>query len=76
MIHLNSFWITVVTGVGAVSAAVAAGLWFWASIVNVPDNIDTFIEALQKIGRLNAYGAGAACVASICGLILFLFSQR
>ncbi len=62
---------TVVAGVGAVAIFLAAGLWLWASLVPVPDNIDTFIEALQRASRLNAYSAGAAAVAALCATFLF-----
>ncbi len=62
---------TVVAGVGAAASLLAAGLWLWASLVSVPDNIDTFIEALQRASRFNAYGAGAAAVAALCATFLF-----
>ena len=62
---------TVVAGVGAVAIVLAAGLWLWASLVPVPDNIDTFIEALQRASRLNAYGAGAVAVAALCAAFRF-----
>lgn len=61
----------VVAGLGAVAGVLAAALWLWASLVPVPDNIDTFIGALQRASRLNAYGAGAAAVAAVCAAILF-----
>ena len=61
----------VVAGAGAVAGILAAGWWLWASLVPVPDNIDTFIGALQWASRLNAYGAGAAAVAAICAAVLF-----
>ena len=62
---------TVVAGIGAAAALVAAGFWRWASLVTVPNNIDTFIGALQWIGRLNAYGAMAAVVGALCATYLF-----
>ena len=62
----------VVAGVGAVAGILAAALWLWASLVPVPDNIDTFISALQRASRLNAYGAAAAAVAALCATFLFV----
>jgi hypothetical protein len=64
----------IVGGVGIVASVLAAAFWLWASLLKVPDNIDTFIPALQKIGRLNAYGALAASVAALCASITWLVS--
>ena len=60
-----------VSGIGALAALVAAGFWISASLVNVPDNIDTFIAALQRASRRSSYAAFSAAVAAICGAILF-----
>lgn len=62
---------TVVGGLGALSSMVAAGLWFYGSILKVPDNQDTFIKALQKINRWNTYAAIATALAALCGAYLF-----
>ena len=62
---------TAVAGVGTAAGILAAVLWLWASLVPVPDNIDTFIVALQRASRLNAYGAGAAAMAALCATFLF-----
>jgi hypothetical protein len=51
---------------GGLSSFAAAGLWLYASILKVPDNIDTFIGELQRISRWNAYAAMAACTAACC----------
>ena len=56
---------------GVFTSLAAAILWFLASLIKVPDNIDTFINVLQKIGRLNAYGAISACVAAVCAAYAF-----
>ncbi len=61
----------VVAGLGTVAGSLAAALWLWASLIPVPDNIDTFIGALQQASRLNAYGAGAAAVGALCATFLF-----
>ncbi len=55
--------------IGALAALAAAGLWFWASLIEVPNNQDTFIEQLQRISRLSAYAAAAAGVAAICAAL-------
>jgi hypothetical protein len=61
-----------IVGVMSVVASISAGgFWLWASLVNVPDNIDTFVGKLQWIGRLNAVAAFAACVAAACAAYMF-----
>jgi hypothetical protein len=55
-----------------VLTTLAAGIfWLVASLIEVPDNQDTFIAALQRIGRINAYGAWCACVAALCAAYTF-----
>ncbi|HEY9537610.1 MAG TPA: hypothetical protein VIS03_08455 [Kiloniellaceae bacterium] len=54
----------------SVLAVLAAGFWLWASLITVPDNVDTFISVLQRIGKLNAYGALSASFAAACGVLL------
>lgn len=61
----------IANAMGVDAVGVAAGLWLWASMIAVPDNIDTIVSELQRIGRLNASAAGAACIAAVCGVILF-----
>jgi len=64
-------WNLIVGGAGAFFTFLAAAFWLRASLVTVPDNIDTFISVLQRIGRLNAYGAACASVAALCFLYLW-----
>ncbi len=52
-------------------AIVAAVFWLWGALITVPDNIDTLISVLQKIGRLNAVAATSAALGAICGAYLF-----
>ena len=59
--------------VGGLSSLTAAILWLYASMLNAPDNIDTFIGELQQISRLNSYAALAAGVAAFCGVLGFAF---
>ena len=65
--------LTIISGFGAVAALFAAGFWFRASILEVPDNIDTFIGELQRISRINACGGLSATVAAIRGATIFVF---
>ncbi len=60
-----------ISGIGAFAALVAAVFWIWSSRVHIPDNIDTFIPALQRASQLSSVAAIAAAVAAICGAILF-----
>jgi hypothetical protein len=52
--------------VGIASSLSAAALWLYASWLEVPDNLDTFILELQRISRWNSYAAIAAFVAAVC----------
>lgn len=54
----------------ALSSLVAASFWIWSSRVEIPNNMDTFIAALQLANRLSGYAALAAAVAAFCGLFL------
>jgi hypothetical protein len=63
-----------VAAVGVLSSIAAAGFWLWASLLPMPTNQDTFIEALQFISRINAIAAIWASVAAICAAYSFLKS--
>jgi hypothetical protein len=56
---------------GIMSSLAAAGLWLYASRIEVPDNIDTFIGELQRISRWNALAAVAAAIAALCAAYAF-----
>jgi hypothetical protein len=56
----------VVTSIGLVASLAAAIFWLWGSLISVPDNIDTMVGELQRIGRVNAWAALAALVAAVC----------
>ncbi len=62
---------TVVGAIGVLTSLTAGALWLRASLIEVPDNINTFISVLQRIGRLNAFGAWAACAAAFCAAYAF-----
>jgi hypothetical protein len=56
----------IVTCIGLIASLAAAGFWLWGSLIEVPDNIDTIVGELQRIGRVNAWAAAAALVAALC----------
>ena len=62
----------IVAGVGVIAGVVAGILAIWASRIKVPNNIDTFIDALRRAGQLNSYAAIAAAFAALCALAVFI----
>jgi hypothetical protein len=60
-----------VAGLGAATSIAAAFFWFWASVIPVPDNLDTFIGVLRRISRINAFAAGCAAMAALCAAYSF-----
>ena len=60
----------IVSSLGLPASLAAAVFWLWASLLKVPDDIDTFVE-LQRVGGLNAIAAGSACFAAICAAYTF-----
>ncbi|MBB3018461.1 hypothetical protein FHR70_001515 [Microvirga lupini] len=59
------------SSLGAVSALAAAGLFLYSSRIEVPDNIDTMMGEIQRIGRWNSYGCWAAFVGALCASYVF-----
>jgi hypothetical protein len=64
-----------------VFAAIAAGLWLWSALVNLPvigssygaiAELEPFYRALRKVGRLNASAAGFACLSAACQAYVLL----
>lgn len=65
----------VMNTIGSIAALAAAYFWLRSSLVGVPDNMDTFIGALQKSSRLSSYAAtSAAIAAAISGALGFIHS--
>jgi hypothetical protein len=60
-----------VTIIGLAASLAAAALWLWGSLIDVPDNIDTIVGELQRIGRVNAWAAMAALAAAVCAAYAF-----
>jgi hypothetical protein len=61
----------IVTTVGLLASLAAAGFWLWGSLIEIPDNIDTIVSELQRVGRLNAWAALAALIAALCAAHAF-----
>jgi hypothetical protein len=61
----------IVASVGLFASLAAAGFWLWGSLIEVPDNIDTIVGELQRVGRLNAWAAIAALMAALCAAYAF-----
>jgi hypothetical protein len=65
----------VINLIGAVSAVVAAGLWFRSTTVIMPDRLDAIAKELQRVGRWNAWAAGATCISALSQCLHFLFAS-
>jgi len=65
-----------VAAIGLLCASGAAIFWLWASLIDVPDNIDTFISVLQRTGRINALAAAFSCGAALCAAYAFARSLK
>ena len=63
----------VINLIGAVSGVVAAGLWFRSTTVSLPDGLDAIAAELQRVGRWNAWAAGATCLSALSQCLHFLF---
>jgi hypothetical protein len=65
----NMDWHLIVRILTAVAATVAAVLWFVSAHIKVPNNIDTIVGELQRIGYWNSWAASASCVAAALGAL-------
>ena len=61
--------------IGAVSALVAAGLWFRVTTVSMPDRLDAIAVELQRVGPWNAWAAGATCISALAQCLHFLLTS-
>jgi hypothetical protein len=55
---------TMVHWAQAAAALVAAVLWSRSAGMKVPNNIDTMVPELQRIGFWNAWAAGWSCLTA------------
>jgi hypothetical protein len=62
--------------IGAVSALLAAGLWFRSTTVSMPDRLDAIAAELQRVGRWNAWAAGATCISARRSVCIFCLRRR
>ena len=60
---------TIVRVIVAVAAMTAAILWFNSARIEVPDNIDTIVQELQRIGYWNGWAARCSCFAAFLGAV-------
>ena len=67
--------VLVLKAVVVVGGLIAAAFWLSSARVTVPDNQDTFIAALQRIGKLNSIGAAGASAAGIAALVLWAMGE-
>ena len=67
--------VLVLKAVVVVGGLIAAAFWLASARVTVPDNQDTFIAALQRIGKLNSIGAAGASAAAVAALVLWATSE-
>ncbi len=65
----------VINLIGAVSALVAAALWFRSTTVSMPDRLDGIAKELQRVGRWNAWAAGATCISALAQCLHFLLAS-
>jgi hypothetical protein len=77
--------VTLLSISSVVSAFLAATLWAWSSLVNLPvigsawgqlANLDPFYAALRKVARLNALAAGSAFLSALFQAIALYLSLR
>ena len=62
----------IIGAIGALASILAAVFWLRSALLDVPDNIDTIVRELQRIGWWNSAAAWAAVVASLCAALIFL----
>ena len=60
---------TVARVVLALMALIAAILWFISARIEVPDNIDTIVRRLQRIGFWNGWASVFSCIAALFGAL-------
>jgi hypothetical protein len=61
---------------GLFSSGAAAMLWLRGAFIAVPNNLDTIVQELQRIGHWNAAAAVCSCVAFACQAYLFWYGPR
>ena len=72
---MNDEVVLVLKAVVVVGGLIAAAFWLASARVTVPDDQDSFLTALQRIGKLNSIGAAGASAAAIAALVLWAMSE-
>ena len=67
--------VLVLKAVMLLGGLIAAAFWLASANVTVPDDQDSFIAALQRIGKLNSIAAAGASAATIAALVLWTTSE-
>jgi hypothetical protein len=67
--------IAILNSATVIGAAASALEWLRASQIEVPDNIDTIVQALRRQAKLNAHAAACAAAAAACQGILILLQR-
>ena len=57
--------VILVNAIIAVASFIAATCWLRSALIEVPNNIDTIVGELQRIGYWSGLAAAAACIAAI-----------
>jgi hypothetical protein len=56
-----------------VAGLVAAALWLRSASIDVPNDIDTIVGELQRIGRWNSMAAYASCAAALFAVLNLIY---
>jgi hypothetical protein len=73
------------SGASVLFAAIAAALWAWASLVNLPiigstwetiGKLEPFYDAMKKVAKLNASAAASAFLSALFQAIALYISIR
>jgi hypothetical protein len=67
--------VLVLEAVVLLGGLIAAAFWLASANVTVQDDQDSFIAALQKIGKLNSIAATGASTAAVAALVLWTTSE-
>jgi hypothetical protein len=67
-------WRLIIRGATAVAALAAAVLWAKSASIEVPHNIDTIVDELQRMGMWSGWAALASCIAAVLGALDLIIS--
>jgi hypothetical protein len=61
--------IVVIHAALAIALLFAAAFWLRSALIKVPDNIDTIVDELRRIGHWNSLAALASCAAAVLAAV-------